>query len=215
MKLFKLTDSIGYTWNNTQWGENVTHQATGQGTGLCSDGYIHAYSDPLLAVLLNPIHANFKNPQLWEAAGDVALNDGLKIGCKSLTTVKQLPLPVVSLEQMVRFAILCGKVVCDNQNWNSWADDWLSGKDRTARAAEAAWATAAAAAWAAWAAVAWAARAAAWAAARAAASAAGAEWTAERAAEWAAKAAAWAAEWAAETVLPIDLVPLAHKAVEE
>ena len=158
MKLYKLTDESRQTHNNTQWGAGVTHSGTGEGE-LCGPGWIHAYTHPLLAVLLNPVHVGFKKPRLWEAEGEVARTDhGLKVGCLSLTTLCELPLPVITTTQRVRFAILCAKEVCKNKQWNAWADAWLSGKDRTkesARAWEAAraWAAAAAAeAAAAWAA---------------------------------------------------------------
>jgi len=166
--LYKLTDSCGKTLNGTQWGPGVSHSGTGKG-GLCGPGWIHAYEHPLVAVLLNPIHANFKNPRLWEAEGEIAIRDGqLKCGCKTLTTVREIPLPSITTEMRVRFAILCAKEVCADLSWNAWADKWLSGGDRTraeaAWAAEAAWGSAWAAAEAAWAS-AWAAyRASAWAA---------------------------------------------------
>ena len=56
-KLYKLTDQNHQTRNNTKWGAGVTHTASGQGD-LCTAGWLHAYTSPLLAVLLNPIHAN-------------------------------------------------------------------------------------------------------------------------------------------------------------
>jgi hypothetical protein len=175
--LYKLTDSCGKTRNGTQWGPGISHSGTGEG-GLCGPGWIHAYEHPLVAVLMNPIHANFKNPRLWEAEGEVGLRDGqLKCGCKALTTVREIPLPAVTTEMRVRFGILCAKEVCADISWNAWADRWLSGEDRTQAAAEA-WAAAASA---------WAARA------RARAS----ERASERASAWAA-AAAWAAKSAAE-----------------
>ena len=202
MKLYKLTDNNGQTKYNTQWGEGVTHIAQGAGMELCSDGVLHAYADPLLAVLLNHIHANLDSPQLWEAEGDVIVSDGLKVGCKALTTVKQIPIPELSVEQKIRFAILCAKVICSDSAWNEWADNWLSGKDRTKAAARTA------------------ARTATWAAARAAEAA---EWTAARAAEaaartaarTAARAAAEAAEWIARAVPSIDFIALAHAAIEK
>ena len=180
-KLYKLTDENGMTRDETQWGPGATHSGTGAG-GLCGPGYIHAYEHPLLAVLLNPIHANFRNPRLWEATGEIALRDGhLKCGCVSLTTLREIPVPKITAEQCVRFAILCAKQVFRDTAYTAWADKWLSGEDRSAwaaaeaarAAAEAARAEAAEAAWAAaeaWAAEAWAAEAAAraWAAARAA-----------------------------------------------
>ena len=53
--LCKLTNENDQTYNKTQWGENITHKADGQGE-LCGTGWIHYYDSPLLAVLLNPIH---------------------------------------------------------------------------------------------------------------------------------------------------------------
>ncbi len=176
MKENKLTDKNGQTQGSTQWGEGVTHTAPGTGN-LCSSGWIHTYSHPLLAVLLNPAHADFSNPKLWECevSGSTRDDCGLKQGWESVTTVREIPVPVVTVEQRVRFAILCAKEVCQETGFVLWADRWLTGEDRSARAAsaawsaaEAAWAKAASAAWAKAASAAWSA----WAAARAAATAA-------------------------------------------
>ena len=152
--LYKLTRQDDTTTGGdttVTWGANVSHTATGSGTQLCSRDVIHAYTHPLLAVLLNPIHANYKNPKLWRCEGEVVADDhGLKVGVKTLTTIEEISLPVVTLEQRVKFAILCAKQVCKDEKWNRWANKWLSGEDRSraqaARAAEAAEAAAAAAA---------------------------------------------------------------------
>lgn len=159
--LYKLTDQDGYTRRNYDnaclWGENVSHSGTGKGE-LCGPGYIHAYTHPLLAVLLNPIHADLPAPRLWEAEGEIAKSDrGLKVGCVTLKTIREMPLPVVTTEQRVRFAILCAKAVYTDAAWLAWANGWLDGTDRTERAARAARVAAEAAAWAAEAA-AWAAK---------------------------------------------------------
>ena len=132
MKLYKLTDENDQTKNATQWGEGVTHTTDGKGD-LCGPGWLHAYEDPLLAVLHNPIHGAFKAPHLWEAEGEgeVKRDGQMKIGVTRLTTVKRIDLPVVSTVQVIAYAILCGKAVCDNVVWNQWADRWLSGEDRT------------------------------------------------------------------------------------
>ena len=233
MKLYKLTDEHDQTYNQTQWGENVTHTVNGEGE-LCGLGWIHAYTDPLLAVLLNPIHANFVNPHLWEAEGEIGKTDhGLKVGGTKVTTLTRMALPVIMMEQRVRFAILCAKHVCGDTAWNRWADDWLSGKDR---AADAAWAAADAATraaeaaadvttWAATWTATWAADAATWAATWTATWAADAAmwavWSAARAAQaaqtaaWAAWAAADAAGAAATAETDIDLIAIAHEAVNE
>ena len=111
MKLYKLTDKNGKTragkHNECQWAEGVTHSGTGDGE-LCGPGYIHAYEDPLLAVFLNPIHANFSKPRMFECEGEIALRDGqLKCGCVSLTAVREIPCPTVTTEQRVKFASYC------------------------------------------------------------------------------------------------------------
>jgi hypothetical protein len=133
--LYKLTDQDGYTrrgeWNECLWAAGVSHSGTGEG-GLCGPGHVHAYESPLLAVLLNPIHAGIANPRLWEAEGEIALRDGqLKCECVTLTTLREIPVPVISCEQRMRFGILCAKAVYANNAWNNWADNWLSGKDRS------------------------------------------------------------------------------------
>ena len=189
--LYKLTDQQGRTRpggaNETQWGEGVTHTAPGKGA-LCTEAYIHAYTHPLLAVLLNPIGGNYEDPLIWESEGIVERDDhGLKVGCTSFTTLCQIPLPAISVEQRVRFAILCAKRVCNDPAWNTWADRWLDGTDRTAVAAEAAWAAPSAVA-----------------AAHAAAVAAGAR---------AAVAAEAAAAAEAADGDPIDLIAIAEEAI--
>ncbi len=182
--LYKLTDGDGQTWGGTQWWPGVSHSGTGKGE-LCGPGWIHAYEHPLIAVLMNPIHARFRTPRLWEAEGEVGLRNGqLKCGCKTLTIIREIPLPAVTTEMRVRFAILCAKEVCADLPWNAWADKWLSGEDRSEAAAGAA----AGAAWAAWAA-----EAAAWAAEAAAAAAQTAAGAAAYRSAWAARAARAAA----------------------
>ena len=219
-RVYKLTDESGRTHNDTQWGPGVRHEATGIGP-LCSAGWIHCYTDPLLAVLLNPIHANFSTPRLWEAQAKAPyLEDrGLKLGARALTTVRELHVPTITTDQRVTFAILCAQVVVGDRLplWSAWAEEWLAGRDRSpaaaARAAEAAARAAAASPWAAWAASPWAAEAAAR-AAEAAARAAEAAARAAEAAAWAARAAeaaAWAAEAAARAA-EINLIALAHQA---
>ena len=152
MRLYKLTDEKDQTYNKTQWGEGVSHQADGQGD-LCGPGWIHATTHPLLAVLLNPIQGNYDlvTAHLWEGEGEVGKEDyGLKVGCTQFTTLRRLPLPTPSLEQRVRFAILCACQVYKESTWQTWAQAWLDGSNRTQEAAwavgEAAWAAAGAAA---------------------------------------------------------------------
>ena len=89
---------------------------------------------------MNPVHADFSSPRLWEAesSGD-ELHEPLKSGSKTLTTIKEVPLPEISLNQKIAFGILCAKEVCKDKGWNLWADKWLSGEDRTTESAKVAY----------------------------------------------------------------------------
>ena len=212
MKVYKLTNPSGYTRGTTQWTPGEWRETDGQGD-LCGPGWLHWYADPLVAVMLNPIHANIPNPRLWEAEAQGVVKDdhGLKSGSTRLRVLREIPLPEVTTEQRAAFGILCAWEVCTDPAWRTWAAAWLDGSDRSMAAAEEA-ARAAAAAWAEWAA------AAAAAAAAEAAEAARAEWAAAaaaRVAAWVARAAAWAAAWVAELMtIPLDLPALARRAME-
>jgi len=139
MKLYKLTDVNGQTYRGTQWGEGVTHVAPGKGkTGLCTDSWIHAYRTPRMAVFMNPAHARFGSPRLWEAeAYEVGIDDGTKVGCLRLTTVREIPLPTMTTEQRVEIAIRAVMSVYDEPLWTQWTAAWLDGTDRTRESAAA------------------------------------------------------------------------------
>ena len=203
---YKITTQEGKTKNNTQWGENVTHEATGDiKQDLCSDAWTHAYTHPLLAVLMNPVHANIENPILWEGKGEgEAKFEPFKCGFRKFTTLRQIPLPEVTDVQRIAFGILCAKEVYKDSSWKQWADKWLSGEDRTKSSADAAADSAAAAAK--------------YAAADAASkyAAAAAAYYADAAAYYAAAkyAAAVAANAAASKGKELDFISIALKAME-
>ena len=136
--LYKWTDAGGYTRgvhaNALLWGEGVRHEVAWGGT-LCEAGCLHAYRTPLLAVLLDRAHGRYTREHgaiLWECGGEVLAEDGAKVGCKTLTTVRRVEPPVVTTAQRVRFAVLCAQA--DGRStagWQRWAERWLSGEDRT------------------------------------------------------------------------------------
>ena len=140
MKAYKLTNQDMQTYNNTQWVLGEAKTTNGEGY-LCGPGWLHFYSHPLLAVFLNPIHANFSNPRLFEieAEGKIKKDRGLKFGCTRMTLVKELELPQVTSEQCVKFAIYCALEVCKDKKFVTWAKNWLNGTDRSYDSANAAY----------------------------------------------------------------------------
>ncbi|MDD4352556.1 MAG: hypothetical protein PHU71_06315 [Candidatus Gracilibacteria bacterium] len=120
------------THGGCQWTLGEWKETSGNGE-LCSDGWLHCYSSPLLAVMLNPIHANISNPRLFEIETDGRMLDdnGLKQGFTRMRLVREIPLPEITTTQRIAFGILCAKRVCRDADWNTWADGWLSGTDRS------------------------------------------------------------------------------------
>ena len=151
MKAYKLTDENGQTYEGCQWGAGVTHKASGEGN-LCTEGWIHVYDCPIKAILMNPIHGRFDPTTmlLWECEVEGRTKDdlGRKLGVQKCTTIKQIPIPAITLEQKIEFAIRCALVVYKSEKFINWANNWLSSKDRSRQSA-AAYAAAAYAAYAA------------------------------------------------------------------
>ncbi len=148
MKRYKLTDANMQTYNHTQWEIGTKRTASGCGE-LCGPGWLHVYTDPRLAVLLNPIHAYFgEGMRLFECECDgLSKTDrGLKEGWQSVTLTREIPLPAITIEQRVEFAIRCALEVYNDSSFVAWANNWISGKDRSAAAVRAAEAAARAAA---------------------------------------------------------------------
>ena len=201
--IYKLTDMNMKTYGGYPWVLGKWNRTSGKGD-LCGPGWLHAYTSPVLAELLNPIHANFREYRLFrgEASGPVISDSGLKVGYTNMRITEELPRLHITTENRIRFGIACACRVYTSAEYRAWAGRWVSGADRTETAA-----------WAAVEVAETAAETAAWAAVRAA-EAAG---VAVEAAEVAAEAAAWAAvevaEVAAEAAVGLPLCDLAAWAV--
>lgn len=106
--LYKVTDSDGCTRGGTRWGPGVTHHAQGSpAQDINSDGWIHVYEHPVLALIFKSLHSDHAaNPKrIWEAQGTVGKHCGhVKCGCRSLTTVREIAFPDVPLRELVEFA---------------------------------------------------------------------------------------------------------------
>jgi len=127
MKLYKLTDKLGRTRRTTKWGKGVTHKAEKGRGDLCTNKYIHAYTDPVLALMMNPIHAGIENPQLWTAEGRISKTDGLKVGCKTLKTITRIKQPTVTINHRFKFALLAVMEICKKRSrFGEWAKGRLA-----------------------------------------------------------------------------------------
>lgn len=136
MPYYKLTDKNMQTYLGFQWKLNKWKKVDGQADTLCNYHWLHCYNDPMLALLLNPIHAGVKNPRIFRinVRGKKLSDCGLKFGFTQMRLVEEVSLKV-TMNQRIAFGILCAKEVYSDKEWNYWADNWLSGKDRSVIAA--------------------------------------------------------------------------------
>ena len=140
-KLYKLTDYLGRTRagedNELTWAVGVEHKTAGTGRRLCTADVIHAYEHPLIAVLMNPVHAMF-NPatmRLFVAEGEVVARDAFNCGVHSLKITEEISIPTLPLEFMVLLAIWAARHTCLDDSWNQWAENWLNNQNRSEKAA--------------------------------------------------------------------------------
>ena len=123
--------------NEMDWSDvGVWHKATGDG-GLCSDGVIHDYDDPWIAVVMNPAHAAIADPIMYETEREgKVVTDGLKCGCKRMRLIRKMELPDAPTVQRIAFGIYAALEVYHDPAFATWADKWLSGRDRSAYSAD-------------------------------------------------------------------------------
>jgi len=135
---YKLTPA-DMTTRGHRWEIGKRYSVKGK-IKLCKNGF-HCYQHPYLAVLHNPIYGNYGDgARLFEVevSGQHAVDGQMKECWRFMRLIRELPLPVITIEQRVEYGIRCALAVCDNLEFTTWADNWLGGIDRSAEAAEAA-----------------------------------------------------------------------------
>lgn len=104
--------------------------------------WVRIYDDPLVAVMMDPVHCQFgSGARLWKVAWSGANNNdnGLCRYVQECVVLEEVQLPTISVEQRIRAAIYCVQAVLPTDTipaWTAWADGWLSGNDRTRKTAE-------------------------------------------------------------------------------
>ena len=103
MNLFKMTtknnnSGVGWTKDLCVWGENIinTVPLKNRRPWICTDGVIHAYISPIMSILYTEEN-NMSDTytKLWLAKGKPVVYNKYKdkVGCYTLTTVKQIRKP--------------------------------------------------------------------------------------------------------------------------
>ena len=136
--MYKLVSQNYTSRGEMKWEIGKTNRATNPGTEMCTDQVLHCYEDPHLAIIFNLRHANIKNPKLFEIhCSPIVADDGLKFACHEQTPIREFEVPVITLNQKIAFGIKCALSVCSNPKFVLWANNWLTGIDRTRKSAAA------------------------------------------------------------------------------
>ena len=147
--MYKLLTQEKKSHGGFQWEMNKEYRIDKPGKELCSDQVFHCYSHPVLAILLNPIHANINNPRLFEIEVDAITNDdGLKYGTKMQKLVREIEIPKLDIMTKVDFSIRVAMEVYQEDWFTTWAENFLNRIDVSEAAATAAAWAAEATAWA-------------------------------------------------------------------
>ena len=126
---YKLTNQDMQTFGGMQWQLGEWGETDGQGD-IGGPGWLHVYSDPTVAVLLNPIHANFAPCRLFTAEGEgakIESTSSLQTGFTRVRLVEEVACPGVTIEQRVRAALMFAHEASADEGFRDLVAAWLSG----------------------------------------------------------------------------------------
>ena len=125
--LYLVTDQNCQTWREVQWGINVTHIQTNP------NYHFPVYDNLSVAAYMYPAYDGIENPKIWEAIGEGESRSqtGFRNKYAKLTTLREIPFQIPTIEQRISFAILCSMNLVLNPLFQTWALNYLRNVDRT------------------------------------------------------------------------------------
>jgi len=134
---YKLVDTDYKSFGSCCWKNGplyVTHMESGGVDGECGPGWLHVYADPILGVMMDPIHANVGTGRILEVEClDATYLNGGKYICRAVTPVREIKWPLLDMEHRIRMALYCSMAVCSCVDYLSWAESYLEGNKLTLR----------------------------------------------------------------------------------
>lgn len=130
------------TMNDTKWEINIPKEfpvPKRDDLELCPEVFFHYFCHPLLAVMFKEKYGCESYSKLYEVSPGGKILEYLHhyFGSSTkLTLIKELEIPNVNDIQKIAFGILCVLKVYKDPKFVSWANNWLSGEDRSNQAAE-------------------------------------------------------------------------------
>lgn len=124
---YLVTDQDNKTWRDIQWGENVTHDEEN------SNYHFEVYNSPQVACYMYPCYEGIKNPKIWlcTTGDNLSREDGFRTRFAKITTIKEFPISLPTIEQRITFGILCAMSLVLNPLFRNWALSYLLREDQT------------------------------------------------------------------------------------
>ncbi|MFV1997071.1 MAG: hypothetical protein ACC641_03575 [Acidiferrobacterales bacterium] len=109
-----MTIEINRTFGKRQYSSDIVSRNIWE----CAD-------TPLLAIMINPLHAECVRPRLFEIRGEFGQ------GQNTIHRVGEVILPDVSPEQKLAFAMYCVRSIVPEHAFGAWVERWLANIDRS------------------------------------------------------------------------------------
>jgi len=124
MRKYLLTDLNGKTRRGTTIETNRKNGKRQHGD-IVSQNVWECADTSLLAIMINPLHAECVRPRLFEIRGE------FKQDRNTVHRVGEIVLPDVSPEQKLAFAMYCVRSLVPDHTFGAWVERWLANIDRS------------------------------------------------------------------------------------
>ncbi len=124
MQTYLLTDVNGRSRRGTTIETNRTNGKRQFGGDVVSQNIWECADTPLLAVMINPLHAESVYPRLFEIRGFGQEQN-------EIYRIRETGLPKVLPEQKLVFAMYCLRSLTPDAVFVAWVERWLANIDRT------------------------------------------------------------------------------------
>jgi|GEM_PF-3453889 hypothetical protein len=133
MTRYLLTNAENHTWRGSHVCPGQSILASNTEENVLTRNAEELGDSPLVAIMLNPWHAQIDHQKMLEL--EIGRNDLDEIGSSTNVVVRETTVPSVTTDQKIVFALMTIQEVYGNPVFKCWADDWISGSDRSAEAA--------------------------------------------------------------------------------
>ncbi len=125
MQKYLLTDVNGRSRRGTTIDTKRTNGKRQFGGDVVSQNIWECADTPLLAVMINPLHAECVLPRLFEIRGEFGQQQN------TIHRIREIGLPKALPEQKLAFAMYCVRSLAPDDAFAAWADRWLANIDRS------------------------------------------------------------------------------------